>query len=194
MHNAVAGSTHFGYWYRITDHPEGPSYTKDYCPKKIPLGIFSNNSVHSTGRFGLWIFPGYTPTLTGGCNDNSKGVAVFDSLIAYSNDKGGEAVNSNVIQFTNFTVWDHTDTGIDTKIIKGNSDQNSRFRDVFYDENNGPLIADSIIIGNSQNGQSSGSGITLPWDRGQLIKNVAFYNFLGNDPAMKATEISGVCL
>ncbi len=58
LHNAVAGSTHFGFWYRLTDHPEGPSFNINYCPKKIPFGVWSNNTVHSTGRFGLWIFPG----------------------------------------------------------------------------------------------------------------------------------------
>lgn len=194
MHNAVAGSTHFGYWYRITDRPEGPSYTNDYCPKKIPFGRFANNSVHSTGRFGLWIFPGYTPTLTGDCGDNSKGVAVIEDFVAYNNDKGGEAVNSNVIQFKNFTLWDHDDTGIDTKIIRGNDNLNSGYKNNFYNEENGPLIANGVIIGDSKNNQSSGSGIILPWDRGLLIKNVAFYNFPGNEPAMKPTEISGTCM
>lgn len=99
IHNAVAGSTHFGWWYRILDHPEGPSFTTDYCPKNIPFGRHHNNSVHSTGRFGLWIFPGYTPTATGACNDNVPGTATFTDFTAYSNDKGGENVHSTNIQF-----------------------------------------------------------------------------------------------
>ncbi len=99
INNAVAGSTHFGWWYRILDHPEGPSFTLSYCPKKIPFGKFGNNSVHSTGRFGLWIFPGYTPTVSGGCNDIRPSVAQFNNFTSWSCDKGAENVNSNNIQF-----------------------------------------------------------------------------------------------
>lgn len=46
LHNAVAGGTHFGWWYRMREHPEGPSFTTDYCPQKVPLGKVFNN----TGR------------------------------------------------------------------------------------------------------------------------------------------------
>jgi len=46
----VAGCSHFGFWYRLLDHPEGPSYTSQYCPNKIKFGTFFNNSVHSSGR------------------------------------------------------------------------------------------------------------------------------------------------
>jgi hypothetical protein len=42
---------------------KGPSFRKDYCPKKIPFGKFYNNSAHSCGRFGVWIFPAYTPSV-----------------------------------------------------------------------------------------------------------------------------------
>ena len=52
-HNAIAGSTHFGIWYRMLDNPDEPFYTSNYCPINIPFGVFLNNSVHSTGRFGL---------------------------------------------------------------------------------------------------------------------------------------------
>ena len=81
--NAVAGGTHFGFWVRLLDGKlnffktlillffllfdlqlvsDGPSYNPNYCPKRQPLGRFFNNSAHSLGRFGLWIFPGYSPT------------------------------------------------------------------------------------------------------------------------------------
>lgn len=53
VHNSIAGCTHFGWWYRILEHPDGPSYTPNYCPRRIPLGSFFNNSAHSTGRFGM---------------------------------------------------------------------------------------------------------------------------------------------
>lgn len=43
-HNAVAGGTHFGWWYRLLEHPEGPSATNDICPRKVPLGTCNNNT------------------------------------------------------------------------------------------------------------------------------------------------------
>ena len=62
IHNAVAGGTHFGWWFRLLDNPDGPSFTTNYCPKKIPLGRFYNNSVHAVGRFGyaIWYYFRYS--------------------------------------------------------------------------------------------------------------------------------------
>ena len=47
-HNAAAGGTHFGWWYRMKEHPEGPSHRTDYCPRNIPLGTVYNNTGMST--------------------------------------------------------------------------------------------------------------------------------------------------
>lgn len=49
-HNAAAGGTHFGYWYRTERHPSGPSATNDYCPNNEVMGQFFNNTAHSMGR------------------------------------------------------------------------------------------------------------------------------------------------
>lgn len=191
----MAGSTHFGYWYRIQDKPSGPSFTSSYCPQKIPFGQFFNNSVHSTGRFGLWIFPGYQPTPTGACSDNTPSTALFSNLIAYGNDKGGEAVNANAILFKNFTVWDMHDTGVDAKIVRKAKDINTAYRDTFYNDMTGTSLTDSVFIGNSLGGASIGkSGATLTWDRGQLVKNVGFYNYPdAGSSAMDMTTITGTC-
>lgn len=43
-HNAAAGGTHFGWWYRLLEHPEGPSATHDICPRHVPLGTVNNNT------------------------------------------------------------------------------------------------------------------------------------------------------
>ena len=32
-HNAAAGGSHFGFWYQMFLHPDGPSFTKDVCPR-----------------------------------------------------------------------------------------------------------------------------------------------------------------
>ncbi|XP_076825074.1 fibrocystin-L-like [Clavelina lepadiformis] len=60
-HNHAAGGTHFGFWYRMHEHPDGPSYTPTVCQQKVELGEFRNNTVHSQGWFGLWIFQTYFP-------------------------------------------------------------------------------------------------------------------------------------
>ena len=38
IHNHAAGGSHFGFWYRMKDHPEGPSFDSNICPKFVPLG------------------------------------------------------------------------------------------------------------------------------------------------------------
>ena len=32
-HNAAAGCSHFGYWYQMFEHPEGPNYAPSICPR-----------------------------------------------------------------------------------------------------------------------------------------------------------------
>ncbi|KAM9418291.1 LOW QUALITY PROTEIN: PKHD1 like 1, tandem duplicate 2 [Salvelinus alpinus] len=66
-HNAAAGGTHFGFWDRMHEHPDGPSYNPNICQKKVPEEKFSNNTVHFQG-FGLWIFQDYFPMKNGKCN------------------------------------------------------------------------------------------------------------------------------
>lgn len=50
-HNAAAGGTHFGFWYRMHEHPDGPSFDPNICQKRVPLGQFYNNTVHSQGWY-----------------------------------------------------------------------------------------------------------------------------------------------
>lgn len=63
------------------------------------MGKFYNNSAHGCGRNGLWIFPGYHPTKTGGCWDSNIVPAVFENFYSYMCDKGAEWVMSNPLQF-----------------------------------------------------------------------------------------------
>ena len=195
--NAVAGGTHFGFWYRILDRPDGPSFSSNYCPKKIPMGINLNNTVHAVGRFGLWIFPGYTPTVTGSCSDSNPSVAKFENLTSYSNDKGAEWVMSNPMQFRNFVVFDHYTEAIATKTIVNNENTNTPYAKIFYNETTGSLVTNSIIIGNSDSSSPASigsSGLVIAWERGLLIKSNRFYNFPdANSHAIRATEIIGRC-
>ncbi|CAF5193120.1 unnamed protein product, partial [Rotaria magnacalcarata] len=112
--NAVAGATYYGYWYQLSNRTEGLSLltNPNYCPNRQPFGRFYNNSVHSTGRFGVWIYPEYAPTISGDCNDTRPLQATFEGLIAWNNNKGIEIVMSRTIQVKNAVVFDNADLGI----------------------------------------------------------------------------------
>ena len=148
--NAVAGSTYYGYWYRFTDKPEGFSlFTHPtYCPNRQPFGRFYNNSVHSTGRFGVWIYPEYAPTMSGDCNGTNPTQALFDGLISWSNNKGIELVMSRTIEIRNALVFDNANMGIAYITAVGHQETNPLYiRPTFYNGLNGSLITDSVIIG-----------------------------------------------
>ena len=183
----MAGGTHFGYWYRLNDNPDGPSFTPNFCVKRQPMGKFFNNTVHSVGRFGLWVFPGFQPTKNGGCYDNNVNqqmVAHFDYLTSWRNDKGAEWVMSTNIQFRNMIIFDQSTTGIETKTIASHENYDtSPYYSGFYNGSSGPAIVDSIIIGNSDSSAIASIGLNaliVAWDRGELIKNVTFINYPDN--------------
>ncbi|XP_059501744.1 PKHD1 like 1, tandem duplicate 1 isoform X2 [Stegostoma tigrinum] len=174
-HNAAAGGTHFGFWYRLLEHPDGPSYTPDVCPRNVPLGQFLNNTVHSQGWFGLWIFRTYHPLKGGQCNSLISEPARFDSLIAWNCEKGAEWVNGGAVQFHNFVMVNNEKAGIDTKKIM-RSFVNE------WGETMGAVIKNTTIVGhtdglrfNSTNCTSK--GIALPLYEGLTVLSVKFVNF-----------------
>ena len=162
------------------------------------MGRFYNNSVHSNGRFGLWIWPGYHPTVSGSCSDTTSQPAIFDTFYSYLNTKGAEWVEANPMQFKNFVVFDHSETGIEAKTMAGNQDINSIYQSTFYSNVSGPLIQNAIVIGNSDSTSRqsiSESGIVVAWDRGELLEKVSFYNFPSYDSrAIRGTTILCRCM
>ena len=46
----------------MLDHPTGPSFDENICNAMHPFGKFENNTAHTMGWFGVWIFPDYFPT------------------------------------------------------------------------------------------------------------------------------------
>ncbi|CAF3361993.1 unnamed protein product [Rotaria sp. Silwood1] len=141
--NAVAGSTHYGYWYRLLNTASGASFAlyPNYSPYIQPFGRFYNNSVHSSGRFGVWIYPQYSPTING---NPSPPQAVFDGIVSWKNSKGFEWVKSNAIQIRNALAFDNNYAGI--SCITAFDYQNRWISSIL---GNGSSVVDSVIIGDT---------------------------------------------
>ena len=132
--------------------PDGPSFAMypNFCPYRQQFGRFYNNSVHSVGRFGVWIFPEYSPTVGGSCSGDSPMQAVFDGLYSWNNNRGFESVMSSSIQVRNSITFDNHDTGIRcTTAIKHQFENLANLRTTFYNENTGSSVINSIIIGDT---------------------------------------------
>jgi hypothetical protein len=103
LHNHVASGTHFGIWYRILKKPSGPSFNPNACPQAGLLGQVFNNTVHSVGWYGLWIFEDYHPRAGGQCN-GAPVPAKFGKLVTWNSFRGAEWVNCDGIQFHDFIM------------------------------------------------------------------------------------------
>ncbi|XP_043232444.1 fibrocystin-L-like [Amphibalanus amphitrite] len=178
-HNAAAGGSHFGYWYRTEAHPSGPSFTTSYCPNHAPMGEFYNNSAHSFGRYGLWVFSmdGYFP-LSGG-EDTCTGqpdVARFGQFLAWRCERGAEVVLGGALRFENFTVVDNEMAGLEMVKVKGPFG------------NDGPGVLNALVVGRSAlAGEAcTESGIITPKQYIFSVDGATFVNFDGACTALTA--------
>ncbi|KAF3822699.1 hypothetical protein GH733_008073, partial [Mirounga leonina] len=191
-HNAAAGGTHFGFWYRMNNHPDGPSYDRNICQKRVPLGEFFNNTVHSQGWFGMWIFEEYFPMQTGSCTSTVPVPAIFNSLTTWNCEKGAEWVNGGALQFHNFVMVNNFEAGIETKRILAPYVGG-------WGETNGAVIKNAKIVGHlDELGMGSAfctrKGLVLPFSEGLTVSSVHFMNFdRPNCVALGVTSITGVC-
>merc|ERR1719422_2781341 len=183
-HNACAGGTHFCFWLRPAKVPDGPSWTRNYCPNKVPFDEFHNNTAHSMGWYGFWIMgqsnhAAYDPhdgTLenNGYCR-GSRTQAVVGSFTTWNNKRGFEIVMGKNIRLENQTHMDHDFAGFD--IFAGGAGGGPMGPD-------GPSIYNSVIVGHSMisdltAGKASScipNGIAITPD-GYTLEEVQFYNF-----------------
>ncbi|XP_019623376.1 PREDICTED: fibrocystin-L-like [Branchiostoma belcheri] len=171
-HNHAAGGTHFGFWYRMHKHPDGPSFDSSICPQRIPVGEFYNNTVHSQGWFGIWIFQDYFPTENGACSGRPV-PAKFYKLISWNNEKGAEWVNCGAIQFIDFVMANNEKAGIEMKMVKGTE----------WGEERGAMIKDGYMIGyvdalaETASTQCTTAGLVLPLSNKLTVSGTDFINF-----------------
>ena len=167
--NAAAGGTHFGFWYRLPEHPTGPSFTRSLCPRKQQVLQFENNTAHSFGWYGLWVFRQYHPSPSGQCNDNGHGTSRYDRFFAWRNDKGVEFTEIGALQLRNSVMLDNKFAGVEVTEVEAE-----------WDEENGALINDTLIVGHSQISEEhfcTESGIKTPKSFYLTVSGVTFANF-----------------
>ena len=156
--NAAAGGTHFGFWYRLPTNPTGPSFDPNVFPRRLPLGEFSDNSAHSFGWYGIWVFPAYTPDTT----------AVFQNFLSWKNERGVEFADVGALQLHNSILMDNELAGFEATSL--------------LSEWGGPLIRDILIVGHSDVTASDSTfctvaGVKTPHTPYLTVESVTFVNF-----------------
>ncbi|CAF1377186.1 unnamed protein product, partial [Adineta steineri] len=202
INNAAAGGTHFGYWYRMLETPDGPSFSTfpDFCPFRQPFGRFYNNSVHSVGRIGVWIFPEYSPTVAGSCSNDAPYQAVFEKVTTWGNARGFEWVMSSTIQIKGAIAFDNVEAGLScVSAINDQATNLPNLQATFYNISAGSSVINSLIVGDSGTSSSSivpsDGGLIVMWDRGLRVQNVTFINFPDPDTqAIRGPIIEGRCV
>jgi len=187
-HNSCAGGTHFCFWLRPAKFPDGPSWTRKYCPNKVNFDEFHNNTAHSMGWYGFWIFgqsnhatyDPHTGDVSQGYCNGQRTQARIGSFTTWNNKRGFEIVSGANIRLENQTHMDHDFAGFEIFTAKGP-----------YGEE-GPGIYNTIIVGHSEisdltegkeNACTPGAihGPITGW----TLKDVSFYNFDRNCYCMK---------
>lgn len=156
--NAAASGTHFGFWYRLPQNPTGPSFTSSVLPRHIPLGEFTDNSAHSFGWYGLWVFPEYSPDIP----------AVFTNFLSWKNERGVEFADAGALQLHNSTLLDNEEAGFEATALES--------------EWGGPLVKNLLIVGHSDITADDSSfctvaGIKTPHTPFLTVESVTFVNF-----------------
>ncbi len=130
-------------------------------------GQFYNNTVHSVGMYGLWMFERYTPTVT----------AVFKTLTVYNSVKGAECVYCGNVQFHDFVIVNMEQAGIEYKMIVPGIGP--------FTKDIGPVIKGACIAAYDHGkkltvqNRARSVAIVLPYKDGLLLLSNAYINYDG---------------
>ena len=168
--NAAAGGTHFGFWYRLPLNPTGPSFTTSVLPRNLPLGEFSDNTAHSFGWYGLWIFPSYHPGGEKTCTEQDP--AVFKNFFAWRNDRGVEFSEVGAVQLKNSIMLDNKVAGVEyTKVTAAWGEKGALIDNVL-------IVARSALRGeDSVSNYCTQAGIKTPHSYFLSVSGITFHNF-----------------
>ena len=168
--NAAAGGTHFGFWYRLPQNPTGPSFTRSVFPRTLPLGEFSDNSAHSFGWYGLWIFPSYYPG--GGATCTQRDPAVFKNFFAWRNNRGVEFSDVGAVQLKHSIMLDNKVAGVEyTDVIAAWGEKGAFVDNVLVVAHSALQDEDNITDYCTQ------AGIKTPHTNYLSVSGIEFYNF-----------------
>ncbi|XP_021358207.1 fibrocystin-L-like [Mizuhopecten yessoensis] len=187
-HNVAAGGTHFGYWIYL-ENIAISSLTGRHRPQYTPLGEFNNNTAHSLGWYGLWIYPIYTPRVMYAFDSfsSSRKAAVINNMYVWNCRKGIEIADMGAIHIRGLIAVNNVYAGYEGKmVVEGNQ---------YTDD--GPLVENSLIVGYVPSMPSQGctnGGVVSPYKFGFTIRNVSFVNFDQPDcSALTITRIPEQC-
>ncbi|XP_021354873.1 fibrocystin-L-like isoform X2 [Mizuhopecten yessoensis] len=192
-YNHAAGGTHFGFWYRLLPHAEGPSASvyPNLTPDNIPLGSFKGNVVHSFGWFGVWVFERYDPTVKGIATE-APSPAVFSDTTVWGCEKGFEFVRMGSFVVDNCVFAHNEKAGFEVKLTIGNQVGSK------YLLNNTAIIAYSPYLADHHEwsgGDVIGSGIVLSYGSGMETQSVSFYRYNKAPYAtLTFTRVQGTCI
>ena len=189
--NVAAGGSHLGFWYQLNAHPTGPSFVETICPKNIPLRLFADNTAHSNGWYGLWVFEEMVPTKNGNCgaSEETSEPALFKRFNSLNNNKGAELAISGALQFNRSAFVQNKETGLD---VKRTTDIKKRSSEYFCG------ITQSVIVGFTRSlrlrQESTKRGLVMPFGYGARSDDNLFMNIVGSDTAAVSwTRIPGQC-